>query len=142
MTTSKQYFDHRAGVGNVGSYQASAQPYLSASINIPSDNTVIKISLPNVTRFITIKNSGPDGSNEVDMRVGFSENGVNGLVNNNWIILSNQESYSAYWRVKEVYMRVDPSAESLNATASIVAGLTGIDAKELYHNWSGSKGVG
>ena len=142
MTTSKQYFDHRAGVGNVGSYQASAQPYVSASINIPSDNTVIKISLPNVTRFITIKNSGPDGSNEVDMRVGFSENGVNGLVNNNWIILSNQESYSADWRVKEVYMRVDPSAGSLNATASIVAGLTGIDAKELYHNWSGSKGVG
>tara|TARA_Y100001970_G_scaffold174507_1_gene212963 strand:+ start:419 stop:847 length:429 start_codon:yes stop_codon:yes gene_type:complete len=142
LTVAKQYFDHRAGVGNVGSYQASAQPYLSSSINIPSDNTVIKISLPNVSRFITIKNTGPDGSNEVDMRVGFSQNGVNGLENNNWVILSNQESYSADWRVKEVYMRVHPTGGSLNATASIIAGLTSIDAKELFHNWSGSKGVG
>lgn len=142
MTVAKQYFDHRAGVGNVGSYQASAQPYLSSSIDIPSDNTVVKISLPNVTRFITIKNSGPDGSNEVDMRVGFSQNGVNGAENNNWVILSNQESYSADWRVKEVYMRVSPTGGSLNATASIVAGLTSIDAKELFHNWSGSQGVG
>jgi len=142
LTVAKQYFDHRAGVGNVGSYQASAQPYLSSSIDIPSDNTVVKISLPNVTRFITIKNSGPDGSNEVDMRVGFSQNGVNGAENNNWVILSNQESYSADWRVKEVYMRVSPTGGSLNATASIVAGLTSIDAKELFHNWSGSQGVG
>ena len=142
MTTAKQYYDYRTGVGNVGSYQASAQPYLSSSIDVPANNTVIKIEFPNVTRFITIKNSGPDASNEINLRVGFSQNGVNGAENNNWVILSNQESYSADWRVREVYLRVDPSGGTTNATASIIAGLTSIDAKELYHNWSGSKGVG
>ena len=29
------YFDYRAGLGNVGSYQASAKPFLSSSIKNP-----------------------------------------------------------------------------------------------------------
>tara|TARA_R100001594_G_scaffold150307_1_gene210954 strand:- start:1179 stop:1601 length:423 start_codon:yes stop_codon:yes gene_type:complete len=136
------YFDYRAGLGNVGSYQSSAKPFLSASIEIPSNNNVIKIEFPNVTRFITIKNTGPDGSNEVDLRIGFSENGVNGVNNNNWLILNNQESYSADWRVKAVYLRIDPTGGALNATASVIAGLTTIDQVELHHNWTGSQGVG
>ena len=136
------YFDYRAGLGNVGSYQSSAKPFLSASIEIPSNNNVIKIEFPNVTRFITIKNTGPDGSNEVDVRIGFSENGVNGASNNNWLLLNNQESYSADWRVKAVYMRIDPTGGSTNATASVIAGLTTIDQVELHHNWTGSQGVG
>jgi hypothetical protein len=136
------YFDYRAGLGNVGSYQSSAKPFLSASIEIPSNNNIIKIEFPNVTRFITIKNTGPDGSNEVDVRIGFSENGVNGAGNNNWLLLNNQESYSADWRVKAVYMRIDPTGGSTNATASVIAGLTTIDQVELHHNWTGSQGVG
>jgi|TARA_A100001011_G_scaffold394116_2_gene485712 hypothetical protein len=136
------YFDYRAGLGNVGSYQSSAKPFLSASIEIPSNNSIIKIEFPNVTRFVTIKNTGPDGSNEVDVRIGFSENGVNDSGNNNWLILNNQESYSADWRVQAVYMRIDPTGGALNATASVIAGLTTIDQVELHHNWTGSQGVG
>ena len=136
------YFDYRAGLGNVGSYQSSAKPFLSASIEIPSNNSIIKIEFPNVTRFVTIKNTGPDGSNEVNVRIGFSENGVNDSGNNNWLILNNQESYSADWRVQAVYMRIDPTGGALNATASVIAGLTTIDQVELHHNWTGSQGVG
>ena len=102
----------------------------------------MEIKFPNVSRFLTIKNTGPDGSNEVELRVGFSENGVNGAVHENYLTLNNQESFSADYRVRALYMRVDPTGGSTNATASVIAGLTAIDAGELGHNWSGSDGVG
>ena len=76
------------------------------------------------------------------MRVGFSQNGVNGAKNNNWLTLNNQESYSADWRVRAVYLSVDPIGGTTNATASVIAGLTTIDKIELEHNWTGSDGVG
>lgn len=136
------YFDYRAGLGNVGSYQASSKPYLSSSIILSSDNGVVEVKFPNVSRFLTIKNTGPDGSNEVELRVGFSANGVNGVVHENYLTLNNQESFSADYRVRALYMRVDPTGGSTNATASVIAGLTAIDAGELGHNWSGSDGVG
>jgi len=137
MTT--RYFDYRAGLGNVGSYQASAKPFLSSSINVPSNGSVVKVSFPNVTRFVTIKNTGDDdGSTDINMRVGFSENGVS---NGNFLTVNNQESYSADWRVTSVYLKVH-TAGTFNATASIIAGMTAIDSTELLHNWTGSEGVG
>ena len=54
------YMDYRAGLGNVGSYQASAKPYLSSSIHVSSSGDIVRIDFPNVTRFVTIKNVGPD----------------------------------------------------------------------------------
>jgi len=137
MTT--KYFDYRAGLGNVGSYQASAKPFLSSSINVSSSGDVIKIDFPNVSRFVTIKNTGPDdGSADIDIRVGFSQNGVNGT---NFLTINNQESYSADWRVTSVFLKVD-TVGSFNATASIIGGMTAIDSVELKHNWTGSEGVG
>jgi hypothetical protein len=137
MTT--KYFDYRAGLGNVGSYQASAKPFLSSSINVSSSGDVVRVDFPNVTRFVTIKNTGPDdGSADINMRVGFSQNGIN---NGNYLTINNQESYSADWRVTSVFLRVDTSG-SFNATASIIGGMTAIDSVELTHNWSGSQGVG
>ena len=136
------YFDYKAGLGNVGSYQASSKPYLSSSIILSSSNDVVEIRFPNVSRFLTIKNTGPDGSDEVELRVGFSMNGVNGAVYDNYLTLNNQESFSSDYRVRALYMRVDPTGGTTNATASVIAGLTAIDAGELGHNWSGSDGVG
>ena len=140
MTT--KYFDYRAGLGNVGSYQASAKPFLSSSINVSSNGDVVRIDFPNVTRFVTIKNIGPDdGSADINMRVGFSQHGTNGVIYDNYLLLGNQESYSADWRVTSVFLRVDASG-SFNATASIIGGMTAIDSIELSHNWTGSQGVG
>ena len=139
---ARQYFDYRAGLGNVGSYQSSAKPFLSSSIHVSASSDIVKIDFINVTRFITIKNTGPDQTNEVEIRVGFSENGVNGVEDNNYFTLNNQESFSADWRVNAVYLRVDPTGATTNATASVIAGLTTIDSQELFHNWTGSQGVG
>ena len=87
-------------------------------------------------RFETVSARAPVALN-TPMRVGFSENGIAGT---NYFILENDESYSADWRVSAVYLRIDSGA--LNATASVIAGATGIDADDLLHNWSGSIGVG
>ena len=51
------YFDYKAGLGNVGSYQASARPFLSSSILVSGNLDPVEISFPNVTRFVTIKNT-------------------------------------------------------------------------------------
>jgi hypothetical protein len=139
---ARQYFDYRAGLGNVGSYQSSAKPFLSSSIHVSASNDIVKIDFINVTRFITIKNTGPDQTNEVEIRVGFSENGVNGVEDNNYFTINNQESFSADWRVNAVYLRVNPTGATTNATASVIAGLTTIASQELFHNWTGSQGVG
>jgi hypothetical protein len=137
MTT--KYFDYRAGLGNVGSYQSSAKPFLSSSIHVSSSGDVVRIDFPNVTRFITIKNTGPDdGSADINMRVGFSENGIS---DENYLTITNQESYSADWRITSVFLKVHDIG-TFNATASIIGGMTTIDSVELQHNWTGSEGVG
>lgn len=138
---ANNYYDQRAGLGNVGSYQASARPFISSSIILPPLVGVsTKISFPTVTKFVTIKNTGPIsglGAKAV-VRVGFSANGVE--TGTNYYTLTSQESFSADWRVSSVYLMLDTGL--LNATASVIAGCTGIDSKELLHNWTGSAGVG
>jgi len=129
------------GLGNVGSYQASSRPFLSSSIEISASGfPVHKLEFSSVTKFITVKNTGPLDSDETTMRVGFSENGINGVENNNWFLLENDESFSADWRVSAVYLRVHTG--DTNASASVIAGMTGIEANDLAGNWSGSSGVG
>ena len=129
---------YQSGLGSVGQYQASARPFLSSSIEILASGTpVVKVEFPTVTKFITIKNTGPAASDAASLRVGFSELGIAGT---NYFILENDESYSADWRVSAVYLRVDSGAT--NATASVIAGETGISSIELRHNWTGSIGVG
>ena len=139
---TREYYDHKTGLGNVGSYQASGSPFLSSSIVLSSDNSVVEISFPTVSRFDTIKNQGQEASNEVQFRVGFSQNGVNAVENTNYLLLDNQESFSADYRVTSIYLRVHPTGGSTNATASVIAGLTSINNTELRHNWTGSVGVG
>ena len=132
-------FNYRAGLGNVGSYQASTKPYLSSSINVPVSGAVIEVEFPFVTQFVTISNAGVEAVSDCLMRFGFSETGLSG---SNYVNLNNGESYSADWRVTSVYLRVNDVTASLNATASIIAGLTNIEADQLSNNWSGSVGVG
>ena len=138
MTTYRAW---NSGIGNVGSYQASSIPYTTSSLAIagsPSSD-VVKISFPHVTRFVTIKNIGTEGATDCLLRVGFSEKGI---ANGNYFLLNNEESYSADWRVTALYLRVDNTSSAMNATASVIAGLTDIDPRDLEMNWSGSIGVG
>jgi|6_EtaG_2_1085325.scaffolds.fasta_scaffold80039_2 hypothetical protein len=147
-------FRYKARVGNVGSYQLSGVPFISSSIDVPINTEVpFEVQFPNVSKFVTVTNDN-SGSN-VALRVGFSQRGVagaenatserpqalvpEGAKNNYYFILNNGESYTGEWRVSSVYLRAD-SGDGCEAT--VIAGLTGIDYRELGSNWSGSVGVG
>ena len=131
---------HSPGLGNVGSYQMSARPYLTSSLSVPSSSaTPLEISFDTVTSFVVITNTLPGSATNVPLRFGFSENGVKGSVNNNYGILNNGESFEADFRVTSVFLLSDSDNE---CSASVIAGLTGICSQRLPNNWSGSAGVG
>lgn len=128
------------GLGHVPSFQASSRPYLTSSLDVPANTEEpIEVSFETVTRFVIITNNTPIGSANVPMRFGFSANGVKGVSTSNYGILNNGESFEAEFKVTRVYLLSDSVN---NATASVIAGLTGIDQQRLVDNWSGSSGVG
>jgi hypothetical protein len=126
---------HRPGIGNAASYQVSGIPWVSSSLSVPaSGSTPLEISFPQVTKSIIVKNAS---TGSVQMRVGFSQNGVTNT--SNFFILSGGESFAADLKVTRVYLM---SNNGTALTASVIAGLTNIPATELTNNWSGSAGVG
>jgi hypothetical protein len=126
---------HRPGIGNAASYQVSGIPWVSSSLAVPaSGSTTLEISFPQVTKSIIVKNVS---TGSVQMRVGFSENGVKN--SSNFFLLSAGESFAADLKVTKVYLM---SNNGTALTASVIAGLTNIPATELVNNWSGSLGVG
>ena len=138
------YYNYAKGVGNVGSYQISGIPYATASFTVAAlgDAAPTKVEFPYVTKFVTISNTNT-GTN-VPLRFGFSANGVTGSAGggtgNFYFVLYNGDSYTGEFRIKDLYLMTDSSGVS--GSASIVAGLTGIETKELPTNWTGSTGVG
>tara|TARA_B100000900_G_C20575494_1_gene715133 strand:- start:153 stop:578 length:426 start_codon:yes stop_codon:yes gene_type:complete len=133
---------YHVGLGNVGSYQVSAKPFITSSIHVPVSgaSSFELINFPYVTKFVTIKNDGPN-SHGATLRVAFSADGLKDE-NNNYFILSGSESFSADFKVTKVFLM---GHEKLNAdmstTASVIAGLTGIEADLLSGSWAGSSGV-
>jgi hypothetical protein len=133
---------YHVGLGNVGSYQVSAKPFITSSIQVPVSgaSSFESINFPYVTKFVTIKNDGPN-SHGATLRVAFSADGLKDE-NNNYFILSGSESFSADLKVTKVFLM---GHEKLNAdmstTASVIAGLTGIEADLLSGSWAGSSGV-
>jgi hypothetical protein len=126
---------HRPGIGNAASYQVSGIPWVSSSLAVPaSGSTPLEIAFPQITKSIIVKNVS---TGSVSMRVGFSSNGVSNT--NNFFLLSAGESFAADLKVTRVYLM---SNNGTALSASIIAGLTNIDALELTNNWSGSLGVG
>tara|TARA_R100000808_G_C2149201_1_gene157604 strand:+ start:730 stop:1239 length:510 start_codon:yes stop_codon:yes gene_type:complete len=169
MSTFKS---HKAGMFSTSVYQSSAIPYLSSSIIVPASNSVgpIKVSLPRVSKFVTIRNTvGRAGTSHAgasttgSMRVGFASigtvatgglnHGADGSVAGgegfelnagsygaNYFVLAPGESYTGEWRVKDIFLMGDTAHQ---ATASIIAGLTPISTGSVdFDNWTGSLGVG
>ena len=133
-------FKYKQGLGSVGAFQSSAVPFLSSSIEIPSNTSdPISIEFTTVTKFIIITNQSDPSSPDRPIRFGFSANGVTGAVNNNYVVLENGETFEADFKVSRVYLISDTVH---NATGSVVAGLTGVGSEHLVNNWSGSAGVG
>ena len=136
-------FNYKAGMHSVGQYQMSAIPYVSASLAVPVLGTApLEITLPRVSRFVTVRNTLATTATAVPFRVGFSSIGTSGSVagKNNYFTLANGESYTGEWRVKSIYLVSDSATAS---SASITAGLTAVSTSSLgFDNWSGSLGVG
>ena len=148
---------HEAGVNNVGSYQVSGIPWVSASILVPAANgstkgAVIttqpaKISFPFVTKFVTVRHD-PTGSNygvgpNNGIRVGFSDPGTRAVEDRYYVELSGSESITMEVKCTEMYLI---SCDETIKEATVIAGLTGIRSARLSGssgaNYSGSTGIG
>lgn len=130
----------RSGPNNVPDYLMSGIPFVTSSKGDPVSVTPRKISFPFVTRFFVLTNLSSD-----PMRLGFSENGVNGIVTNNYLILSgNQSTPRLEIRCKEIWIRSDSTTNEY----SLLAGLTCIRHDQFpvltssFHGTSSFEGVG
>ena len=134
-------FQYSVGLGNVGSYQVSGVPYVTGSIaaGLGGAQGPVQVAFPSVTSWIVVSNVG--GS--ADLKIGFSENGVNGTSGNYWLELDqNQVSPKLEVKVTEIWL-------SGSNGCSVMAGLTGIPNITINNlnvspsgsNWSGSVGA-
>ena len=156
-TPNEKYGDGRfafsaPGLGKTGQYQMSGIPFASASILVPQGGEEpLQIGFPYVTKFVTVQNLAT-GSNK-PLRVGFSQLGTTGSAANdgfdNFFTLDNGETYTGELRVSQLFLlgARAPIANGQSCirnqtTASIIAGMTGINSAALLTNWSGTSGVG
>lgn len=131
-------FIYSSGLGNVPSYQVSGIPFVTGGI---SAATATKVSFPYVTRWIEIANYGTS-----EVRVGFSQNGVNGT---NYYRVG--KAGTAGYNHTSVRLEVKATEIWLSGSTSvdIMAGLTTIPAARINNsavspsgsNWSGSANV-
>ena len=141
-----QIFPGSYGVGfnNVGSYQASAKPYIKSEIDVHMSSSATsdatEITFPKVTKFITVQNNSTSSNNE--LRLAFSSGGLGSKAEvgtaNNYIKLAQSASFSADYRVTKIYLM----GETAGCTATVVAGLTQIDKNRLPDSWLGDDGIG
>ena len=71
----------KPGIGSAGAYQVSGIPYVTSSAHSElsaTNENVVQISFPRVTRWFEIACSGSDDANS-HLRLGFTENGVQEL---------------------------------------------------------------
>ncbi len=145
--TGQQIFGGSYGVGfnNVGSYQASAKPYIKTELVVPASSsdasTALEVSFPKVTKFITVRN---DGTSSEEIRLAFASGGLGAnkdgnTSGNNYIKIAQSASFSADFRITKLYL-MSEDAHTPNAT--VVAGLTQIDNARLPDSWKGDEGVG
>jgi hypothetical protein len=136
-------FIYSAGLGNVGSYQVSGQPFVTGGITVPANTgTPFKIEFPFVTRWFTVAHE-----DSKHLRFGFSANGVSG---SNYFIAheDNHPTQNGPYEMKitELYLLSD-SGQAVDNVA-VMAGLTNIPVERVNNispsgsNWSGSAGVG
>lgn len=122
------------GEGYAPAYTISATPFVTSS-NISLGQTKC-IDFGMITRFITLKNTGPSTS---VLAVSFTENGLK-PANSNYLFLSGSESFSAELRLNKIFL----SGSAGTAPFTLVAGLTFIKGSEMMQitGSNGFNGVG
>ncbi len=128
-------FKYTAGLHNAGSYQVSAIPFATGSIDVNAAGVDgFQIDFPQVTRWVYIVNNHAS-----DLYVGFSQNGVKG---SNHFTVDQGTTQRLEVKVTQLFL------SGACADASVVAGLTTIPNARLNNisvsgsSWSGSSGVG
>jgi hypothetical protein len=109
----------RSGFANVSEFQASSLPWVITGST--TNTNVIKYAFPFVTKSITVHNVE---ASTKKLRIGFTENGVNGVGGNYYFVIDSGETVTLDVRVTELYIRADSSN---TISHSILAGLTTID---------------
>tara|TARA_R110002072_G_scaffold34721_2_gene103550 strand:+ start:4977 stop:5504 length:528 start_codon:yes stop_codon:yes gene_type:complete len=138
------------GLNHVGSYQASARPWVNSVIAVPASGAVATakvITFPQVSKFFTIVNNGNDElatAVAATIKIAFSAEGLRddapdaGAVRN-FIELQASQSFSADFRITKLYVMA--SGSDANTHCSVIAGLTNIYAGHLSGSWAGEIGV-
>tara|TARA_R110002153_G_scaffold211432_1_gene364068 strand:- start:45 stop:494 length:450 start_codon:yes stop_codon:yes gene_type:complete len=127
----------KMGPNYVPAYQISGLPFVTSSAAGELTNTgnVVKITFPFVTSNIAVTSVGAD---QGILRVGFTENGVNGIETHNYItlpVIANKPVTSPQLKIrcKELFLRNDEDdGVSGNAVGfSVFAQLTTILGSEF-----------
>ena len=121
------------GPNFVPAYQISGIPYVTSSLSDTSVNVAAqKITFPQVTRFFVVTNTHASRN----LRVGFTENGVDGGPDyydnsnkNYFIVAGGTTTPRLEIRCKELYFRAD--AGSTPCGFSLIAGLSGVPSNQF-----------
>jgi len=119
--------------GSTAEYQCSGVPYVTGTHELV-DTTVSRLSVPYVTRHFTVFNSG---SGEV--RVGFTENGVNSQPDANYFLVrADSESPRLEIKCQNVFVRKHQGTAPNVVT--VVFALTNV-TQDRFFSVTGSNGV-
>tara|TARA_R110000851_G_scaffold177024_1_gene323779 strand:+ start:839 stop:1255 length:417 start_codon:yes stop_codon:yes gene_type:complete len=135
-------YQYTAGLGNSASYQVSGKPWCSGSIDLTAVTTPYKIEFPNVTKWVEIRNLAVTNGQLVVCA--FSEAGLPSAGGTNHFTLMDliQSSGSTSSAAKLDVKITELWLEGTSVKLDVLAGLTGIDTNHIFHNWSGSSGIG
>jgi hypothetical protein len=125
----------------VPNYQLSAIPYVTSSAGSEVTDSPISVDFPYVTKFVTVHNTGGG-----DLRIGFTEDGVNGAITKNYFVLDTtgagkDPAFTFDVRCKQMWFRRDASTDT---DFSLFAGLTPVEASAfpVITGSNGFEGVG
>jgi len=106
-----------SGLNNAAEYIASGLPWVTSS---QATTSPFSYNFPFVTNMITVANSGT-----LPLRIGFTQNGVNGVGGSNYFVVPAAATVDLDVRVRTLYVRSDSGTISY----SIFAGLTQIPSR-------------
>jgi hypothetical protein len=111
-----------SGLFSVNEFQTSPLPW--AITGSTSNTTVVNYQFPCLTKSITFKNH----DNSKAIRIGFTENGVNGVGGNYYFVVDGGDLVTLDVRVKDLFVRADTSN---TISYSVYAGLTTIHSSQM-----------
>ena len=111
----------KTGLNSSFEFQMAGLPWVISATTVSS--TATRYQTPKVTKSIIISNLDTASKS---IRIGFTENGINGVIEDNYFIVQAGQTLTFDVRVKEFYVRADTFTENLDY--SVYCSLTTIDS--------------